>query len=57
MPQGYGFYVGGKWANPRDRKQCEKIDTAMGEGLVTFRGGQEEDADRLSRPNSAMNVV
>lgn len=43
MVQAYGFYIGGKWTNPRDRKRLETINPATGDVLATFPQGTKED--------------
>src|SRR3972149_2257875 len=43
MVQELGFYIGGKWTNPRDRKRFETINPATGEVLATFPQGTKED--------------
>ena len=43
MVQEYGFYVGGRWANPRDRKRLETLNPATGEVLATFPQGTKDD--------------
>jgi len=43
MVQDNGFYIGGKWTNPRDRKRLETVNPATGEVLATFPMGTKED--------------
>ncbi|MBI4416184.1 MAG: aldehyde dehydrogenase family protein, partial [Euryarchaeota archaeon] len=43
MVQEYGFYIGGKWVNPKDRKRFETINPATREVLATFPQATKED--------------
>jgi aldehyde dehydrogenase (NAD+) len=43
MVQDHGFYIGGKWTNPRDRKRLETINPATKEVLAAFPQGTKED--------------
>src|SRR3989454_1326748 len=43
MVQDYGFYIGGKWTNPRARKRFETLNPATGEVLATFPMGTKDD--------------
>ena len=43
MVQELGFYIGGKWTNPKDRKRFETINPANGEILATFPMGTKAD--------------
>src|SRR3990170_4710345 len=43
MVQDNGFYIGGKWTNPRSRKRLETINPATREVLATFPQGTKED--------------
>src|SRR3990170_2824109 len=43
MVQELGFYIGGKWTNPKDRKRFETINPANGETLATFPMGTKAD--------------
>ncbi|HEV8594320.1 MAG TPA: aldehyde dehydrogenase family protein, partial [Thermoplasmata archaeon] len=43
MGDAFGFYIGGKWTNPRDRKRLETINPATGEVLGSFPQATKED--------------
>jgi len=43
MVQDGGFFVGGRWTNPRDRKRLETVNPATGEVIATFPQGTKED--------------
>ncbi|MEK6851740.1 MAG: aldehyde dehydrogenase family protein, partial [Candidatus Thermoplasmatota archaeon] len=43
MVQEHGFYIGGKWVNPKGRKRLETINPATGEVLATFPQATKED--------------
>ena len=45
MAQDGGFFIGGKWTNPLDRKRLETINSATGEVLATFPQVTKEDAN------------
>ena len=45
MVQEVGFYVGGKWVDPKGRKRFETINPATGETLGTFPLGTAEDVN------------
>ena len=49
MVQDAGFFIGGKWTNPRDRKRFETINPATGEVLATFPLGTNEDVNAAVR--------
>src|SRR3990172_13416943 len=51
MVQDNGFYIGGRWTNPRDRKRLETVTPATGEVLGTFPQGTKEDV------NAAVNAA
>ncbi len=43
MVQEVGFYIGGKWVNPKGRKRLETINPATRDVLATFPQGTKED--------------
>ena len=43
MVQDVGFFLGGKWTNPGDRKRFETINPATGEVLASFPLGTKDD--------------
>ncbi len=45
MVQEYGFYIDGKWENPKGRKRFETVNPATGETLATFPLGTPEDVN------------
>ncbi|TLZ70593.1 MAG: aldehyde dehydrogenase family protein, partial [Methanobacteriota archaeon] len=49
MAQEHGFYVGGKWTNPKGRKRFDTINPATREVLATFPLGTMEDTDAAVR--------
>ncbi len=49
MVQDYGFYIGGKWTNPKGRKRFDTVNPATGEVLASFPQGTAEDVDAAVR--------
>ncbi|OGS50928.1 MAG: aldehyde dehydrogenase [Euryarchaeota archaeon RBG_16_68_12] len=49
MAQEYGFYVGGRWVNPKDRSRFETVNPASGEALATFPLGTKDDVNAAAR--------
>ena len=45
MAKEYGFYIGGKWVNPKGRKRFETANPATGEVLASFPLGAAEDVN------------
>ena len=49
MVDAFGFYIVGKWVNPKDRKRLDTINPATGEVLATFPQGTKDDVNAAVR--------
>ncbi len=49
MTSEHGFFIGGKWLKPRERKRFETVNPANGESLASFPMGTKEDVNAAVR--------